>query len=99
MYSLNKLKIRTIHEAYYTLPDGFKDLVLWEDMKDNLERDTKEDDIHIVKTVRQPEFSITEADRINMEFVASVVECTSTPDLIQLTAIHVLATIRLANKF
>ena len=42
---------------------------------------------------RMKEFSHDTTDTINMEYVASVAECTCKLDLIQLTSIHVLSTL------
>ena len=87
------LKIRTIHEAYHTLPLEFREIVPWCNLKETLQRGNY---AQFAITIRLREFSNTTTDEINTEYVASVSECTCKLDLIQLTAIQVLANIRVA---
>ena len=83
------LKIRTIYGAYRTLPLEFQDWMHWK----SIEKDLKDGHFgEFADAVRMKELSLTVTDTINMEYVASVAECTSKLDLIQLTSIHILST-------
>ena len=81
------LKIRTIHGAYHTLPLDFQDTMPWNFLKDDLKYGTMG---QFSDLVRMKELSSNATDTRNMEYVASVAECTCKLDLIQLTAIHSL---------
>ena len=89
------LKIRTIREAYYTLPSAFTKMVPWCEIEEVLRRGDYE---HFADTVRTKGFSVTTTDEINMEYAASLSECMCKLDLIQITAIHVLANTRVTRK-
>ena len=98
MYSLVELKIRTIGEAYRTMPCAFTDAVPWVRVYQNIQRDNEEDNKNLAAAFRDDCNSMNDTDATNMEFAASIAECTSKTDLMQLTTIHVLATLRLANR-
>jgi hypothetical protein len=83
------LKKRTIHGVYHTLPLGFQQKLPWEEMKD----DFKCDDTEIFSSLcRMEEHSSNATEKMKMEYVASVADCTCKLDLIQLTSIHMLST-------
>ena len=86
---LDDLKIRTIHGAYRTLPLDFQEHMPWE----SVEKDLKDGAFGIfAKLARVKDLSSNITDTKNMEYVASVAECTCKLDLIQLTSIHILST-------
>ena len=81
------LKVRTIHGAYHTLPIPFQISMPWELLKDDLKYGHMES---FSSLVRMKELSFNATDRRNMEYVASVAECTCSMDLIQLISDHYL---------
>ena len=92
---LDDLKIQTIHEAYHTLPSTFREIMPWKKTEKCLQRGGYVDFKNAISEWVHDHI-ITATDKINIEYVALVSECTCKLDLIQLTSIHVLASIRVA---
>ena len=89
------LKIRTIREAYHTLPTNFQQILPWYKTEKCLRRGGHVDFASAVREFVDDD-TVTTTDEINIEYVASVSECMCKLDLIQITAIHVLANMRVA---
>jgi len=88
---LQDLKIRTIHGVYRKLPLDFQEHMAWKEVENDL---IKNGTFGIfAQLARAPDFSSNITDTLNMEYVASVAECTSKLDLIQLTSIYILSTL------
>ena len=69
-------------------------MVPWDVVEENLQADRYQS---LLIVLRYNEFSKTATDQVNMEYVASIAECTCKTDLIQLTALLVLTTLRLSR--
>jgi len=93
--NFDDLKIKTIHEAYHTLPSTFKRIMPWVKTEKCLRGGGY---VAFEEAIREwiNDHSITATEKINIEYVASVSECTCKPDLIQLTSKHVLESTRVA---
>ena len=81
MYTEKEIKLTTLEHIYPELSEGFREMVPWDGLKECLEEANYTD---IVNVLRCKEFSVTEDDRINMEYAALILSATSTTSLSEL---------------